>query len=66
MVLWLLFVVFSLIGWRLLAGCHHCKLLQLTFDVIGHALGKLQGKGVTDSEEVGWWRTLMVECVTRY
>ena len=30
------------------------------------ALGKLQGKVVTHSEEVGWWRTLMVECVTLF
>ena len=26
-------------------------------------LGMLQGKVVTHSEEVGWWRTLVVECV---
>ena len=30
------------------------------------ALGKLQGKTVTHSEEVGWWRTLMVECGTLF
>ena len=23
-------------------------------------------KGVTHSQEVGWWRTLMVECVTLF
>ena len=38
-----------------------CSLPSLSF---GQALGKLQGKVVTHSEEVGWWRTLMVECVT--
>ena len=27
-------------------------------------LDKLQGKAVTHSCEVEWWRTLMVECVT--
>ena len=32
----------------------------------GQAPGKLQGKVVTHSEEVGWWRTLMVECVTLF
>ena len=32
----------------------------------GQALGKLQGKVVTHSEEVGWWSTLMVECVTLF
>ena len=32
----------------------------------GQGLGKLQGKVVTHSEEVGWWRTLMVECVTLF
>ena len=32
----------------------------------GQALGKLQGKVVTHFEEVGWWRTLMVECVTLF
>ena len=30
------------------------------------ALGKLQGKVVTHAEEVGWWRILMVECVTLF
>ena len=44
----------------------HCKLLQLPFLVIGQALGKLQGKVVRHSEEVGWWRNLMVECVTLF
>ena len=34
--------------------------------LFGQALGKLQGKVVTHSEEVGWWRTLMVECVTLF
>ena len=34
--------------------------------LFGQALGKLQGKMVTHSEEVGWWRTLMVECVTLF
>ena len=33
---------------------------------LGQALGKLQGKVVTHSEEVGWWRTLMVECATLF
>ena len=40
---------------------NYCSLPLLTF---GQALGKLQGKLVTHSEEVGWWITLMVECVT--
>ena len=31
-----------------------CSLPSLSF---GQALGKLQGKVVTHSEEVGWWRT---------
>ena len=41
----------------------YCSLPSLSF---GQALGKLQGKVVTQSEEVGWWRTLMVECVTLF
>ena len=40
-----------------------CSLPLMSF---GQALGKLQGKVVTHSEEVGWWRTLMVECVTLF
>ena len=36
---------------------HHCNMLQLN-----HI--KLQGKVVTHFEEVVWWRTFMVECVT--
>ena len=40
-----------------------CSLPLLSF---GQALGKLQGKVVTHSEEVGWWRTLMVECLTLF
>ena len=37
----------------------HCILLQLTLG----RLGKLHGKAQPHSEEVEWWRTLMVECV---
>ena len=40
-----------------------CSLPLLSFR---QALGKLQGKVVTHSEEVGWVRTLMVECVTLF
>ena len=40
-----------------------CSLPSLSF---GQALGKLQGKVDTHSEGVGWWRTLMVECVTLF
>ena len=29
-------------------------------------ISKLQGKGVTHSQEVEWWRTFMVECVTLF
>ena len=42
---------------------NYCSLPLLT---LGQALGKLQGKVVTHSEEVGSWRTLMVECVTLF
>ena len=42
---------------------NYCSLPSLSF---GQALGKLQGKVVTHFEEVGWWRTLMVECVTLF
>ena len=42
---------------------NYCSLPLLSF---GQALGKLQGKVVTHSEEVGWWRTLMVEFVTLF
>ena len=40
----------------------HCILLQLTLS----RLGKLHGKAQPHSEEVEWWRTLMVECVRIY
>ena len=40
---------------------NYCNLPSFSF---GHALGKLQGKVLTHSEKVGWWRTLMVECVS--
>ena len=42
---------------------NYCSLPSMSF---GQALDKLQGKVVTHSEEVGWWRTLMVECVTLF
>ena len=42
---------------------NYCSLPSLSF---GQALGKLQGKVVTHSEEVGWWRALMVEYVTPF
>ena len=42
---------------------NYCSLPSLTF---GQALGKLQGKVVTHSEEVGWWRTWMGECLTLF
>ena len=48
---------------RMFAIANYCSLHSLSF---GQALGKLQGKVVTHSEEVGWWRTLMVECVTLF
>ena len=45
----------------------HCKLLQLKPSMsFGQALGKLQRKVVTHSEEVGWWRTWMGEYVTLF
>ena len=40
---------------------NYCSLPLFSF---GHALGKLQGKVLTHSEKVGWWKTLMVECVS--
>ena len=48
---------------NVLTIANFCSLPWLSF---GQALGKLQGKVVTHSEEVGWWRTLMVECVTLF
>ena len=42
---------------------NYCSLSSCSF---GQALDKLQGKVVTHSEEVGWWRTLMVEYVTLF
>ena len=47
----------------LLTIANFCSLPLLSF---GQALGKVQGKEVIHSEEVGWWRTLMVECVTLF
>ena len=44
-------------------AANFCSLPSMSF---GQAPGKLQGKVVTHSEEVGWWRTLMVECVTLF
>ena len=45
----------------------HCNKLQLTIHTeIGVGLSKLQGKGVTHSQKVEWWRTFMVECVTLF
>ena len=38
-----------------------CSLPSLSF---GQVLGKLQGKVVTQFEELGWWSFLMVDCVT--
>ena len=40
---------------------NYCSLPLFSF---GHALGKLQGKVLTHSKKVGWWKTLMVECVS--
>ena len=56
-------------SWRLILSlcsgviANFCSLPSLLF---GQTLGKLQGKGFTNSGEVGCWRTLMVECVTLF
>ena len=49
------------VGLTSLPIANYCSLSSCLF---GQTLNKLQGKVVTHSEEVGWWRTLMVECVT--
>ena len=41
-----------------IANC--CSLPSFLF---GLALGRLQGKVLTHSEKVGWWKTLKMECV---
>ena len=43
------------------AIANYCSLPSFSF---GHTLGKLQGKVLAHSEKVGWWKTLMVECVS--
>ena len=53
----------SIRTWPDLAIANYCSLPSLSF---GQILGKLQGKVVTHFEEVGWWRTLMVECGTLF
>ena len=40
---------------------NYCSFPSFSF---GQALGKLQGKVLTHSEKVGWWKSLMVECVS--
>ena len=40
-----------------------CSSLSLSF---GQVLGKLQGKVVTQFEELGWWSFSMVDCVTLF
>ena len=40
-----------------LTNANYCNLPSFSF---GQALGKLQGKVLTHSENVGWWKTLMM------
>ena len=42
---------------------NHCSLPSLSF---GQVIGKLQGKVVTQFEELGWWSFSMVDCVTLF
>ena len=53
-----------LINWWVLSGEGIAKYYRLSSCSFGQALKNMQGKVVTHSEEVRWWRTLMVECVT--
>ena len=41
----------------------YCSLPLLSF---GQVIGKLQGKVVTQFEELGWWSFSMVDCVTLF
>ena len=45
-------------------GCPIANFCSLHLFSFGQALGKLQGKVLTHSEKVGWWKSLMVECVS--
>ena len=40
---------------------NYCSFPSFSF---GQALGKLKGKVLTHSKKVGWWKSLMVECVS--
>ena len=42
---------------------NYCSLPLLSF---GQIIGKLQGKVVTQFEELGWWSFPMVDCVTLF
>ena len=42
---------------------NYCSLSLFSF---GQSLDKVQGKEVTQFDEVEWWRTLIVECVSVY
>ena len=59
-----LFVVIGVFQHKaILTIANYCSLPSFSFD---HALGKLQGKVLTHSEKVGWWKSLMLEYVSLF
>ena len=56
---------YSMIIWAKPAPsiANYCSFPSLSF---GQVIGKLQGKVVTQFEELGWWSFSMVDCVTLF